>query len=82
MKGILFFFLLNSSLLFSQGTEIVVDKIVAQIGDQIILLSDIENLKQQAIQAGTNTLEINDCEILMQLLIDDLLLEQALLEQI
>ena len=82
MKGILFFFLLNSSLLFSQGTEIVVDKIVAQIGDQIILLSDIENLKQQAIQAGTNTLEIIDCEILMQLLIDDLLLEQALLDSL
>ena len=37
MKGISAFFFFSSSILFSQETGIVVDKIVAQIGDQIIL---------------------------------------------
>ena len=82
MKGILFFFLLNSSLLFSQGTEIVVDKIVAQIGNQIILMSDVESQKQQVIQSGLDPLNINTCEILEQLMANELLLDQALLDSI
>ena len=82
MKGIFIFFLLSSSILFSQETEIVVDKIVAQIGDQIILMSDVESQKQQAIQAGASTLKINTCEILERLMTSELLLDQALLDSI
>jgi hypothetical protein len=37
MKVISVFFLFSSSILFSQEKGIVVDKIVAQIGNQIIL---------------------------------------------
>jgi len=82
MKGILFFFLFSSSILFSQETGIVVDKIVAQIGNQIILMSDVESQKQQAIQSGLDPLKINACEILEQLMANELLLDQALLDSI
>ena len=82
MKGISVFFLFSSSILFSQETGIVVDKIVAQIGDQIILKSDIETQKQQELQAGANALKINSCEILEQLMTSQLLLDQALLDSI
>jgi peptidyl-prolyl cis-trans isomerase SurA len=82
MKGISIFFLFSSSILFSQETGIVVDKIVAQIGNQIILMSNVESQKQQAIQAGINTLKINSCEILEQLMTNELLLDQALLDSI
>jgi len=82
MKGILIFFLFSSSILFSQETGIVVDKIVAQIGNQIILMSDVESQKQQAIQSGLDPLKINACEILEQLMANELLLDQALLDSI
>ena len=82
MKGISIFFLFSSSILFSQETGIVVDKIVAQIGNQIILMSDVESQKQQAIQSGLDPLNINTCEILEQLMANELLLDQALLDSI
>lgn len=82
MKGISIFFLFSSSILFSQETGIVVDKIVAQIGNQIILMSDVESQKQQAIQSGLDPLKINSCEILEQLMANELLLDQALLDSI
>jgi peptidyl-prolyl cis-trans isomerase SurA len=82
MKGISIFFLLSSSILFSQETGIVVDKIVAQIGNQIILMSDVESQKQQALQSGLDPLKINACQILEQLMANELLLDQALLDSI
>ena len=82
MKGISIFFLFSSSILFSQETGIVVDKIVAQIGNQIILMSDVESQKQQAIQSGLDPLKVNSCEILEQLMANELLLDQALLDSI
>ena len=82
MKGILIFFILNSCILLSQETGNVVDKIVAQIGNQIILMSDVESQKQQAIQSGLDPLNINTCQILEQLMANELLLDQALLDSI
>ena len=82
MKGVSIFFLFSSSILFSQETGIVVDKIVAQIGNQIILMSDVESQKQQAIQSGLDPSKINSCEILEQLMANELLLDQALLDSI
>ena len=82
MKGISIFFLFSSSILFSQETGIVVDKIVAQIGNKIILMSDVESQKQQALQSGLDPLKINACEILEQLMANELLLDQALLDSI
>jgi peptidyl-prolyl cis-trans isomerase SurA len=57
-----------------------IDKIVAYIGDQIILKSDIENTKIQGLQ--DNSKVINDCEILDLLIMQKLLLNQAELDSI
>ena len=64
-----FFGLLLSSLIFNafaQGT--VIDKIVAQVGDNIILLSDIEAQKQQALVSGVAMTSNLDCEILEKMM--------------
>lgn len=57
-----------------------IDKIVAYIGDQIILKSDIENTKIQGLQ--DNSKVISDCEILDLLIMQKLLLNQAELDSI
>ncbi len=64
---------------FSQNSKSI-DKIVAYIGDQIILKSDIENVKIQRLQ--DNVKDINDCEILDLLIMQKLLLNQAELDSI
>lgn len=82
MLRILVCFLFGSSCLFSQESNKIIDKIVAQVGDQIILLSDIETQKQQAIQAGVEATRNTDCSLLEQLLTNELLLDQALLDSL
>lgn len=73
--------IIGSSLLaFGQGK--VIDKIVAQVGDNIILLSDLESQKQQAKQSG---LEIGDkaaCVYLEELMYQNLLVNQAELDSV
>jgi peptidyl-prolyl cis-trans isomerase SurA len=46
----------------------VVDKIIAQVGDNIILYSDIENQKLQATQAGITADRNLECNVLEQLM--------------
>ena len=82
MLRILICFLLSSTCLLSQEPSKIIDKIIAQVGDQIILLSDIETQKQLAIQAGVEATKITECSILEQLLTDELLLDQALLDSL
>ncbi len=65
---------------FSQ--EKTIDKIVAQIGDNIVLKSDIEAQKLQAIQAGIEITPEIDCQILEELMYQFLLLNQAQLDSI
>jgi peptidyl-prolyl cis-trans isomerase SurA len=65
--------------LFSQTTKSI-DKIVAYIGDQIILKSDIENTKLQAIQESSPNM--SNCEVLDLLIMQKLLLNQAELDSI
>lgn len=74
--------LLCSSTLFSQKSPIVVDKIVAQIGDEIILLSDLQAQKLQMKQSNIEITPKADCEILESLMYSNLLLNQALLDSI
>ena len=71
-----------SSSLFSQSNGEIVDKIVAQVGDNIILLSDIEAQKQQAIAAGITSGKIMDCEVLEELMYQELLINQAKLDSL
>ena len=68
----------NTSL--SQGT--VIDKVVAQVGDNVILLSEIQAQKLQAIQAGMEVTPKIDCQILEEIMFQYLLLNQAKLDSI
>jgi peptidyl-prolyl cis-trans isomerase SurA len=74
--------LIVSSIAFGQTEGVVVDKIAAQVGDNIILLSDIEAQKQQAIASGVNISPNMQCEILEELMYQELLLNQAILDSI
>ena len=78
--SILFIFL--SSSVFAQKKPIVVDKIVAQVGDEIILLSDLQSQKLQMVQAKVEVTKQTDCEIIEGLMYQNLLLNQALLDSI
>ena len=66
---------------FSQEGE-VIDKIIAQVGDNVVLLSDIQSQKIQALQAGVEITPEIDCQILEQLMYQYLLLNQAQLDSI
>lgn len=59
-----------------------IDKIVAQVGDHAILLSDIQAQKLQALQAGMTITSDMDCRILEELLYQNLLLNQAAIDSI
>lgn len=83
MKLVLSFSLTIATLFgaFSQDGE-VIDKIVAQVGDNVVLLSDIQSQKIQALQAGVEITPEIDCQILEQLMYQYLLLNQAQLDSI
>lgn len=75
-------FTLTSFVGFSQLSGKAIDGIAAQVGDNIILISDIEAQKLQAIQAGMKPDKALECQILEQLMYQELLLNQALLDSI
>lgn len=66
----------------SYGQTKVVDKVVAQVGDNIILLSDVENQKSQAKESGIPVSANATCEYLEQLMYHNLLVNQAELDSI
>ena len=65
---------------FSQRQAI--DKIVAQIGDEVIFLSDVQKQRLQMIQAEVPIDSNTDCDILEGLLYQRLLLHQAKLDSV
>ncbi|NRA10488.1 MAG: peptidylprolyl isomerase [Crocinitomicaceae bacterium] len=67
---------------FTSNAQQTIDKIVAQIGDYIILLSDIQGQKIQAMQAEVEITPEMDCQILEELMFQKLLLNQAALDSI
>ncbi len=60
----------------------VIDKIVAQVGEEIILLSDLQSVRLQQIQNGESGDKTTDCEILENLMIEKLLIHQAQIDSI
>lgn len=60
----------------------VLDKVVAQIGDNIILLSDIETQKLQAKDSKVEIDSTFDCEVLENLMIEQIFVNQAKLDSI
>ncbi len=77
---------ISSILILLAGNAIAqkrpVDGIAAQVGDNIILISDIESQKLQAIQSGMEITKEMECEILEGLMYQELLLNQAILDSI
>lgn len=66
--------------LFAQ--RIVVDEVVAVIGDKKVLYSDIEEMFQQLRAQGEKTNENTRCEILEELMIQKLMINQAEIDSI
>ena len=77
----LFLFVFICSFSFAQNGKIV-NKILAQVGDNIILFSDVENQKLQAKQAEMEIGENFSCSVLEQLMVQELLVNQAKLDSI
>jgi peptidyl-prolyl cis-trans isomerase SurA len=61
----------------AQAKKIVADKILAVVGDKIILQSDIENAIKDAQRNGQTVPENADCSILEQALVSKVLMLQA-----
>lgn len=80
LKFICSLFLITSFGVSAQKKSI--DKIAAQVGDNIILLSDIQGQKLQAIQSQMQLGPNIDCDILEELMYQNLLLNQAKLDSI
>ena len=78
-----FFTLLFLGIVFNSNAQTgIVDKIVAQIGEEIIMLSDIQKTKLQLIQEGVDPTKKMDCDILEELLFQKLLLNQAKIDSV
>ncbi len=67
---------------FASNGQKTIDKIAAQVGDNIILLSDIQAQKIQAAQAGMELSSEMDCNMLEELMYQNLLVNQAKLDSI
>jgi peptidyl-prolyl cis-trans isomerase SurA len=81
MKKLLFSLLgifLFSIISDAQSKKIVADKILAVVGDKIVLQSDIENAIKDATRNGGAVPENADCSILEQAVISKVLMLQAL----
>ncbi|MFZ9612105.1 MAG: hypothetical protein ACO29Q_02390 [Crocinitomicaceae bacterium] len=78
---LLVFSLVFASITYAQPSK-VVNKIVAQVGDNIILLSDIESQLLQAEQGQVTVTKATECTILEQLMIQELLINQAMLDSL
>ncbi len=60
----------------------MIDKVIAQVGENIILYSEIEGQKQSMKQNGTTDDAIDECALLEQMLYNFLLVNQAELDSI
>lgn len=82
MKLFILLFLISGFGLTAYSQRTTIDKLAAQIGENIILQSEIEAQKQQAVQAGYTADAISDCQILEDLMFQNLLLNQAALDSL
>jgi peptidyl-prolyl cis-trans isomerase SurA len=81
MKKFLFLFagiLIVASTFAQQAKKIVADKIIAVVGDRIILKSDITNSIADMARQGQNLPENAECSILDQALLSKVLMMQAM----
>lgn len=70
---------LSSAFVFGQKT---IDKVAAQVGDNIVLMSDIQAQKLQALQAGITLTDDMNCRFLEDLMYQNLLINQSKIDSI
>ncbi|NTS40842.1 peptidylprolyl isomerase [Flavisolibacter sp. BT320] len=80
MKKILFLFaaVTTTATLFAQPKKVVADKIIAVVGDRIILQSDITNSIADAKRNGNPVPDNAECAVLDQALVSKVLMMQAI----
>ena len=61
---------------------ITLDKVVAQVGDNVILLSDIQEQRLQAQDAKVTVDSTFDCRVLEQIMVTQILVNQAKLDSV
>ncbi len=71
-----------SNFVFSQGSTKTIDKIVAQVGDNVVLYSEIQAQKQMVIDNGGTVDASTECQLLEQMMYQFLLVNQAELDSI
>lgn len=79
--GVTTLLFLTTLIVQAQKKEIV-DKVIAVVGDEIILYSDIKNQLFQAAQQGIDLENQDNCTIMEELLMEKLLLNQAKLDSV
>lgn len=74
-----FLFLFNVLMMssYAQAQSQLIDKIVAQVGDKIILLSDVEAQRQQMMGQGMEDSDDLKCSVLQELIFQKMMLTQA-----
>jgi peptidyl-prolyl cis-trans isomerase SurA len=77
-----FLLILIFSSLLAQGQKNVIDQVVAVVGDEPVLRSDIEFQHQQALMEGVDFPGDMKCYILEQMMVQKLLLEQAKIDSV
>jgi peptidyl-prolyl cis-trans isomerase SurA len=81
MKKILtlgfFIFLITAAFAQGQSAKVVADKIIAIVGDRIILYSDIQNTIADAIRNGNQVPDNAQCVLMEQALVSKVLMLQA-----
>jgi peptidyl-prolyl cis-trans isomerase SurA len=75
---LIFSFLINS--LHAQTKRILVDGVVAVVGNEAVYRSDIENMKLQLKEQGLFNQNWDDCKILENILKEKLLVNEAMLD--
>ena len=80
-KGFIITFLLLSIGLFSQE-RVKIDGVVVVVGKNIVLNSDIEKFKQEIERQSEGKIQISDCEMLEEIMIQKLLSHHAVIDSV
>ncbi len=81
MKVTIFLVFITSQI-FAQQNPLILDKIVAQIGENVILQSDIDSQRTQELDSNKINSGALNCELLEKLLMQNLFLNQAELDSV
>tara|TARA_B100000809_G_scaffold144339_1_gene141936 strand:+ start:26670 stop:28058 length:1389 start_codon:yes stop_codon:yes gene_type:complete len=83
IKKIVFFFALFTGVFAIQAQDkIKVDGVAVVIGENIVLDSDVQKFKQEVISSSEGKINLSDCEMLEQIMIQKLLAHHAVVDSV